>query len=357
MNPLHYQYSLTNFVVFENYAQEFFGAEIDTYHALVFSNVNHHSKKKRKKLEGEVRGIYTPKEAIKQYLTTGTGGRVYNPLSETPELYLEMNKIEFLDDETLMKFVKNYGLPYDYHIPQFERGVYSSNLFKDNAAETPIIAMDTLMFYEKLVPFKQALRLWNEIKQNEISNLKEIKDELDFYANFHDRNNNLFIKELSNEEYINYVCADLGIHGDDEREIIKEIFINNPDQIKNLALKASGESATWNKVNGYDNKKIALAYLNLKLDKLKSGRITTLFLEDRIVPAIKFKNLIEVAAYQLKKAIFTDTEPKLCLNCGAIIEQRHAHQKFCSPLPGRKRSTCENTYNQRLKRQRKKENQ
>jgi hypothetical protein len=64
---------------------------------------------------------------------------------------------------------------------------------------------------------------------------------------------------------------------------------------------------------------------------------------------------MEVAAYQLKQAIFKNERLHECQNCGAIFEPKHANQIFCSPLPRRKRSTCENTYNQRQKRLRKKQ--
>lgn len=50
-----------------------------------------------------------------------------------------------------------------------------------------------------------------------------------------------------------------------------------------------------------------------------------------------------------------DIENGTCENCGDIFVKTHGHQKFCPPHPGRKRSTCENTFNQRLKRQRMRE--
>lgn len=54
----------------------------------------------------------------------------------------------------------------------------------------------------------------------------------------------------------------------------------------------------------------------------------------------------------LKKEI----EKGVCLECGKEFIKTHGHQKFCPPKPGRKISTCQNTYNQRKKRERKKVN-
>ncbi len=83
----------------------------------------------------------------------------------------------------------------------------------------------------------------------------------------------------------------------------------------------------------------------------------TAFVSNQIVPAIKFDNLLEVSGYQLKQAIFNNQKLEECQNCGWIFEPRHASQKFCSPLPGRKRSTRENTYNQRQKRLKRRQSQ
>lgn len=51
----------------------------------------------------------------------------------------------------------------------------------------------------------------------------------------------------------------------------------------------------------------------------------------------------------------TEIEYKTCEHCGKEFKVTHEKQRFCPTKPGRKRSTCENTYNQRIRRQRQKE--
>jgi hypothetical protein len=48
-------------------------------------------------------------------------------------------------------------------------------------------------------------------------------------------------------------------------------------------------------------------------------------------------------------------EKRICKNCGLEFYPRHRSQFFCPVEPGIKRSRCENTFNQRIKRQRRKE--
>lgn len=357
MNPIYYQYSLTNFVVFDEYVEEHFEetAEEDHYHQTILSNLNISTNMKVKRLTGHLRRIFASNDCIKEYLIENKGAHTYNPLSDTPELYLELNKVELFDNKQLKKFISDYGIPYNEHMVNSGEGVYKSNLFKENGSETALRAMDIMMFYEKLIKFKSAVTLWNDIKQNNIDHLRKIKDKFSYYATFNQENKTEFVKEFSSEEYLDWVTVDLGFFEDEERKIITDIFINNLEKISRLQEKASAQTSTWNKVKNCSDKEIALAYLNLELNKLRSGYLTTTYINDTIAPAVRFENLLEVAAFQLKKAIFTDTKLELCLNCEALFEPKHALQKFCSPLPGRKRSTCENTFNQRIKRQRRKE--
>lgn len=357
MNPIHYQYSLTNFVVFDEYQIDYFdksSANQSQLDKIRLDNLRLNRLTDKKDLDGLTRRITVPTNIIKKFIMESKGAKVYNPLFETPELYLELNKINFFDEDSLIKFSKEYGLPYDEHEDLQDRGVYGSNLFKENATLTALRTMSILGFYEYLMNYKRVVKIWSDIKQGNTSELKEIKEIFSFYSNFNNDQREDFIKEVSLEGYIRMVNADLGIVDKESAEIINNLFINNPQQIVKLQEKASAQTATWNKVQNLSDKEIALAYLNLELNKLDSGQITTTYSHGRIMPAVKFNNLMEVAAYQLKQAIFDDVKLEPCLNCGALFQPNRPHQKFCSPLPGRKRSTCENTYNQRLKRERRK---
>ncbi|WP_230160495.1 DUF6076 domain-containing protein [Peribacillus simplex] len=78
-------------------------------------------------------------------------------------------------------------------------------------------------------------------------------------------------------------------------------------------------------------------------------------LKGEFVPAISFPTLLDVAYFQLINSLYEGKSFNECLNCGLIFLAKHGHQKFCAPLPNRKRSTCENTFNQRQKRLRKRQ--
>ncbi|MEH7610765.1 DUF6076 domain-containing protein [Gottfriedia acidiceleris] len=82
---------------------------------------------------------------------------------------------------------------------------------------------------------------------------------------------------------------------------------------------------------------------------------STQVLDGEYVPAISFPTLLDVAYQQLNNALYGGKTFNKCLNCGSIFLAKHGLQKFCAPLPNRKRSTCENTYNQRQKRLRKRQ--
>jgi DNA-binding NarL/FixJ family response regulator len=72
----------------------------------------------------------------------------------------------------------------------------------------------------------------------------------------------------------------------------------------------------------------------------------------KFVYTVSFTSLISVAYFQLRKALLEEKEFRQCLreDCKKLFILQHGHQKFCPPLPGNKKSTCENTHNQRSKR-------
>ncbi|MED4903970.1 hypothetical protein [Parageobacillus thermoglucosidasius] len=361
MNYLHYEYCLSDFVVVEAYEKEYFTKEDDKeefpYHTIMLKNINAKLGKKDNQLAGKLRRIYVPQEIIEKYLDEGEKKFVYNPLSDTPGLYLEMYKIKIFNDATLMKFIQNYGIPYHQQIPIGSSGVYPTALFQRNEIEKLLIGMDVLMFYEQLLELQKAIEIWNDIREENIQRLKQLQEEFEFYACFQEKYETEFKEALSVEELTEFVFSDLGIAFGGEIDNIIEKYKENPEKLKRLSIRASEYKITWEQVKNTDLKNIAMAYLNLKLKKLPSGKTSTRFTKGKIVPAISFENLIEVASYQLKQAIFKEAKLERCLNCGGLFEPLHGSQKFCPPRPNKKRSTCENTYNQRLKRQRRRERQ
>ncbi|MEK4067584.1 hypothetical protein [Peribacillus sp. FSL R5-0717] len=75
--------------------------------------------------------------------------------------------------------------------------------------------------------------------------------------------------------------------------------------------------------------------------------------QDIPTPISIFRDLFEAAYFYLNLSINSSTEMRLCENCGQLFEVTHQRQRFCSVLPGRKRSSCEMAFNNRLKKEKK----
>ncbi|NQW98336.1 hypothetical protein HPY21_15460 [Bacillus stratosphericus] len=358
MTYLHYQYCLSEFVIANEYKLEYFEEEsnFDYYHQTLLDNIANYTKNKIQNPQELIRRVYVPMSDIDMYISDENEFYTFDPLSDTPELYLEMNKVVIFDEKSLMKFIKNYGIAFHLASPTSESGLFNSTLFQINDSEKFILEMDALIFFEGLAKFQSILKMWNDIKEDNLKELINIKKEFQSLAEFHNNHKALFKEADSLEKYTDFIFTDSGVlFTEGEMEDVIKAYKNKPDKLIKVIEKSSELKNAWERVkNNSDLKTIAFAYLNLKLKDIKSGETATRFIDGKIVPAMRFNNPLEVAGYQLKQAIFKDQKLELCENCGALFEPRHASQKFCSPLPGRKRSTCENTYNQRLKRMRKK---
>jgi hypothetical protein len=356
MTYLHYQYCVSDFVIADEYKKEYFTEKIDSDYQVPFSNIKHSTNANLKSLEGTPRRIFVPKDEIIKYINGDKAFFTYNPLSDTPEIYLELSKIVIFDERSLMKFIKKYGLPYNLEQPKPGSGLFESELFRKNDKEKFLLGMDVLRFYEKLIKLKNVFKIWHAIQENDLKQLNEYREEFRFYAEYYETYSAAYIDELSIDDFAEVVFNDAGFlyKGGEIRHVLDE-FKKDKNKIFHLKDKASEIQETWKQVkNSSKPKTIASAYLQLKLKDIDSGITATRFMNGKIIPAISFSNLMEVGGYQLKQAIFKNKKLEQCLNCGALFEKSHGLRKFCPPVMGNKRSTCENTYNQRLKRLRKK---
>lgn len=75
-------------------------------------------------------------------------------------------------------------------------------------------------------------------------------------------------------------------------------------------------------------------------------------MQDR-TPISVFKDLFEAAYFYLTLSRNISAEMRTCEYCGHLFEVTHQRQRFCSVLPGRKRSSCEMAFNNRLKKEKK----
>jgi hypothetical protein len=259
--------------------------------------------------------------------------KVYNPLEETKELYMELNKINFKDPNSLPKFISTYGLP------------IGKNIDAGNKEIKALYRMSILEFLKNFIPFKEIINLWQAIQDDDqvkLENTRKI-----FSLNAADAQLKIF------QEHKQYIL--------EKSDLEIDLFQKTDGPFTDEEFKI------WVNMKDMDLKDIAKSYITVLLNKQSFGHIKTTLVdvpcvkkgktvnEKKIVDAVSFNNLFEVAFYQLRQSIFNEMKLKRCEHCGYPFEATHERQRFCSPLFGRKRSTCENTYNQRLKRQRQKQ--
>jgi hypothetical protein len=264
----------------------------------------------------------------------------YNPLEEAPNLYTEMAKIKFFDIPSLKRFIENFGLP------------YGPNLFATDIYSVLHYELDLFMFYEMLDDYKKALDIFDAIKSNNQKKIKKYAEEFKKYVKeksyefisdslktiMDSKIHKLSMEEHEFNNYSDYV------------EFYFQILENEASEIK----KMPGIAEKWRDIEKSSPETLAKHYLVELLNNSNKGNSTFTIIEDEIHPATTFDSLFDVAYYQLSRAVIGNVEMRNCENCGALFEVTHDSRRFCPPLPGHKISTCQNTYNQRMKRKRKK---
>jgi hypothetical protein len=253
---------------------------------------------------------------------------------DTKELFMELNKVNFKDPKTLTKFISTYGLPTGEEI----KG--------GNEEYKSFFKMDTFEFIKKLMPLKTIIELWNAIQENDLDSLAKFKKRFEIQAV--SAQIDLLSENPDYKMQIDY----------ETKKFLKENTPYTHDDFK-----------MFFDMKDKDLVEIGYAHINALLNKQSIGQRRHLLtdvpcpenrktvLKKKIVEAYSFKDLFEVAYFQLSQMIINGMKTKNCEHCGFPFEVTHERQRFCSPLFGRKRSTCENTYNQRIKRQRQKEKQ
>jgi len=226
----------------------------------------------------------------------------YDPLVEGESIYTELAKLKpFEIPSKFQKFIKAFGLPMGFSSEY--------NTLRPQYSEKKLIAfhaMDVLEFYKELTYFRFLFYLWQDLQEKEDSLL-----------------------------------------------ICKASFLF--DQMYDK--QKISDFASLFKMDASTPHQKAKHFLTSALDKQSKGVSTFEVINDKIKPAIRFDDLFQVAYFQLSQSIINDVPLVRCKNCGALFETSHRSRKFCPPFPGRKRSTCENTYNQRMKRLRQKQKQ
>jgi hypothetical protein len=293
-------HSLTRFMVLENYEMVYKNKELKW-----ISNEDHSYKAKIK------------------------NNSIYNPLEEATELYTELNKVNIDNHKSIMKFVETYGLPLGETI---------------NAGNQDIKAFHTMNieeFSQKLEKYKEIFGYWKITRNKVPKEMEQVK------------------KEFGNAALEALMLSTLSI--EDLEEVDHEEFgkkdspVVIPEYARWLEIKDKEPIHAVNElvsilINEQYTKQEQTKYVDTRcVDK---GKITY---EKKMAPAVYFNNLFDVAYYQLLQAEYRESRIAECKNCGLPFEVTHERQRFCPPKKGLKGSTCENTYNKRIKRNRKKE--
>lgn len=255
---------------------------------------------------------------------------IYNPLEDAKELYTELNKIDIDNTKSIMKFVKNYGLPFGETI---EAGNPDIKAFH---------TMNIEEFSQKLAKYKEIFGYWKVAQNKNPEEMEQLK------------------KEFGNEALAGLLANSLGFEIDevDHKEFgKKDSTVMTPEYARWLEIKdRKPVDAIYQlisiMINEQYTKKEQTSYVDVPCKR--KGKIVY---EKKMAPAIYLNNLFEGAYSQLTQSIYKEMKIGLCKHCEFPFEITHERQIFCPPMLGRKGSTCENTFNKRIKRDRKKEKQ
>jgi hypothetical protein len=254
----------------------------------------------------------------------------YNPLEDTKELYTELNKVLIHQPKSVLKFIETYGLPMGR---QIDAG---------NPDFKAIYEMKTYGFAERLERFKTIMSLWEAVQLNNTKVLEDYSKDFEHEARWAQ----MFSLQAFDD-----------IDEIDQQDLKEESAVAVPEytlwlEVKDMNLIDRANALITALLNNESVGQSKTAFLDVPCNK--NGKVVN---KKKIVEAAYFEDLFEVAFFQLRQAIFNEMDVKTCEHCGFPFEVTHERQRFCPPLFGRKRSTCENTYNQRIKRQRQKEKQ
>lgn len=284
--------------------------------------------------------VLISEENIEKILKSEEHYEAYDPLEETPNLYTEMAKIKFFDIPSLKRFIENFGLP------------YGLDLFATDKYSVLHYELDLFMFYNMLNDYKKTLDIFEAIQSNDQKKIKKYAEEFKKYVKekLHEfisdsvntildfKLRKLSVEEHEFDEHLDYV------------KFYSQIVENEASEIKKLPSIVE----KWFDIEKSSPETLAKHYLVELLNTSNKGKSTFTIIDDEIHPATTFDSLFDVAYYQLSRAVIGNVEMRNCENCGALFEVTHDSRRFCPPLPGHKISTCQNTYNQRMKRKRKK---
>lgn len=218
-------------------------------------------------------------------------------ISEIPNLYTELAKVEPFNIKSILHFVKRFGLPTG--VRDFPQDFNSYDLMMMPIANYFELNHDLILYRD----------LFHLVQRYIRKDIKEIKQ---------DRMNEL-------NKILNYT----------ELSHTKE-FINN----EIVRFKKLDEKDTL----AYELNEIFSFYNELENQNLFKGFMYE-GSNNQFIRKLSPNDLFGVAYIQLYNALINKPKLKRCKFCNHYFESSSWKMNFCAPLPFRKRSSCEMAYN------------
>ncbi|RKD73657.1 hypothetical protein ATL39_1959 [Sinobaca qinghaiensis] len=157
-----------------------------------------------------------------------------------------------------------------------------------------------------------------------------------------------FDDNLTNSNMINHIIMDLEYFYK-ELEKYKSIFLNLAAYLGDNIVHPAIKNSTDSHMTHEETK----AFLITKFNSLKPFSYKPHFTElDGTIYNAVFYDLFEIGYFFLIEAFNNRVKLRRCESCNKIFEVTHQRQRFCPPMPGRKRSSCEMKHNNILKQKR-----
>ncbi|GGM39504.1 hypothetical protein GCM10011351_27080 [Paraliobacillus quinghaiensis] len=208
--------------------------------------------------------------------------RQYYLMQSGESIFTELAKVVPFNDIDLVKFSKNFGLPTGYK---------ESGLFETERS-IEFISSPTLYIHLRLLEFKDIFNLFVAIKTKEPNLIKLL------FSNHGDRKG----IDIPENEF-------------DEEEMYIALKSDIATELNHILINYGNNSFEFN---------------------VQTGKFSE---------TEKIEDLFHFGYIQMKQSLINETELRKCEYCGHYFEVNHGKQRFCPPLPFRKRSSCETAYN------------
>lgn len=282
--------------------------------------------------------VRVPDSEVKRILQSEDEHR-YNLLDDFPHLYTEIIKIDMFDKDSLEKFIYSFGLP----MGADKYGSDDHTIFHYDLELTD--------FYKELNAFKVAFDIFEALQENNEETINYYAD--DYFPYIEHKSNAINLNTVDSSD----IAKQLKDMERGDSKIEKHWSLMNEEASKNKKTVPILER--YMKVKDESPRIKSTQYMLELINSWDKGKSIIVTDSDTIQNGITFTSLMEVAKYQLAQSVVNNYELRRCEFCGRSFPVDHDKRRFCPPVyPATatyKISNCQNTFNQRAKRKRKKD--